>query len=229
MNIANQFRGLPMADLIGAPLGAACKANVSMAQATASFIKEVGYEAVEDPNQPGSFIPGAPRMVDFSFERPGVDDAGKPAIEVVKIKVPILSVVPIPNLQVNNVDVTFDMEVKSSTSQTHKDSKEASMDASASFKFLFWSGSIKMHGAVSSSNENVRTSDKSAKYHVEVNAQNHGTPEGLARVLDILNQAATPRQIDRYQPDTDGDLPRDNNTGKPTGTATALDANGNVI
>lgn len=224
MEIANQFRGLPMESLIGGPLKAACDANVLMAQATSSFINEVGFIPSKDAE--GNMVPGAPRMVDFSFERPGTDTEGQPTIEVVKLKVPILAVVPIPNLQVNNVDVTFDMEVKSSTSEKSSTSKSASLEASASFRFMMFSGSVKISGSISATNENVRTSDKSAKYHVEVNARNFGTPEGLARVLDLMNQAAAPRRVEQYKPNQEGEISRDKD-GNPTDKPVIVDATTN--
>ena len=40
--------------------------------------------------------------------------------------------------------------------------------------------------------ENTRSSDNSAKYHVQVLAEDTGMPEGLARVLDILHTAIQP-------------------------------------
>lgn len=43
-----------------------------------------------------------------------------------------------------------------------------------------------LSGSVSSHSSNTRSSDNSAKYHVDVRATNHGTPEGLSRVLDII-------------------------------------------
>ncbi len=38
MNVADQFKGLPMEDLIGGPLSAAVTANLNMAKSTADFI-----------------------------------------------------------------------------------------------------------------------------------------------------------------------------------------------
>jgi len=40
----DQFRGLPMADLIGGPLQAACEAQMRLAEATAEFIRNVGFD-----------------------------------------------------------------------------------------------------------------------------------------------------------------------------------------
>ena len=43
MNMGDQFKGLPMADLIGGPLMAASDAQVKLANATADFIKVIGF------------------------------------------------------------------------------------------------------------------------------------------------------------------------------------------
>jgi len=226
MNIANQFKGLPMEDLIGGPLSAAVKSNVDLAKSTASFINDIGFETVKDAN--GDLVPGPARMVDFLYERPGTDTDGNPTVEEVKLKVPMLAIVPVPNLQVDLVDITFDMEVKSSTSETEKSTKEASFSATASAKFMFFSVTAKVAGSISTTKENTRTSDKSAKYHVQVQATNHGIPEGLARVLDIMQDAAQPRQVKAYKADDKGELARDAE-GKPTETGVLLDAEGKPV
>lgn len=226
MDIANQFRGLPMEDLIGAPLAAAVKSNVDLAKATAGFINEIGFEQVDDGN--GNIVPGPARMVDFLYERPGTDPEGNPTVEEVKLKVPILAIVPVPNLQVDLVDITFDMEVKSSTSTTEKSAKEASFSASLSGKVLFFQINASASGSISTSRENTRSTDKSAKYHVQVQATNHGTPEGLARVLDIMHDAAQPRQVKAYKANDQGELPRGDD-GKPTEQGVLLDAQGKPV
>ena len=189
--IGDQFKGLPMQELIGGPLSAAVTANTNLAKATAEFINTVGFN--EDKTA---------RMVDFSFERPGIDENGKRTIEVVKIKTPMLAIVPIPNLQVDLVDITFDMEVKSSESSSTK------VDANASFEASIGLGpfSAKISGSVSVAKENTRSSDQSAKYHVQVRATNHGIPEGLARVLDMMAAAAAPRDVTSFE-NKAGELP----------------------
>ena len=42
--LAEQVSGLPMEELIGGPLRAACDAQVELARATADFINAVGFE-----------------------------------------------------------------------------------------------------------------------------------------------------------------------------------------
>ena len=224
MSVVDQFKGLPMGDLIGGPLKAAVEANVLLAKSTAQFINDIGFIPTKDAD--GNLLPGAPRMSDFSFERPGKDTEGKPTVEMVRIKVPMLAIVPIPNLQVNDVNITFDMEVKSSTSDTSKTEASASLEVGASGGWGPVSASVKISGSVATAKENTRSTDTSAKYHVNVSAKNFGIPEGLARVLDMMHQAAQPRQVEAYKPNAQGEIERGED-GKPTGQPTLIDAEGN--
>lgn len=209
VNMADQFKGLPMESLIGGPLEAAVSANVRMAQSTADFINNVGFEQTKEGKA------GPTRMVDFDYERPGIDEDGARTIEAVKIRVPMLAIVPIPNLQVENVDVTFDMEVKSSTMSKSSEDKSGTLDATAKVGWGPFSATVKVHGSTATHKENTRSSDNSAKYHVNVKAVNQGIPEGLARVLDLMADAARPTDVKSYKPNSEGIIARDPKTGKP--------------
>ncbi len=188
--IASQFTGLPMADLIGGPLQAACEAQVSLANATADFIQRVGF------SQDGKTA----RMVDFSFKRPG-ESATQSATSVsyrqeeVKMSVPFLTVVNTPALSIKKVSITFDMEVKSSTSSRESSDRSGKLDAEASLGFGCFKARVNISGSVSSHKENTRSTDTSAKYHVEVMAEDTGMPEGLHRLYDLLQSAIAPREI----------------------------------
>lgn len=80
------------------------------------------------------------------------------------------------------------MEVKQS--EKSESAKDLSASLSGSAKF----GPVKVNitGSVSSHESNTRSSDNSAKYHVDVRASNHGTPEGLSRVLDMMAVCISP-------------------------------------
>lgn len=203
--IADQFRGLPMGDLIGGPLMAACDAQVRLANATANFIKVVGFNPpdLSKPENANSGAVGSVRTVSFKFNRPAQyqPDPAKPedpkatAMETVELEVPLLAVVKIPSLAINTVDITFDMEVKNSESSTEKTEAQASLEAQAKFGWGPVSGSVKISGSVSSSKETQRKTDSSAKYTVIVKAEDKGMPEGLARVLDMMNQSIAPKTV----------------------------------
>ena len=197
VNMSSQFKGLPMGDLIGAPLSAACDAQVKLAQATADFIKVIGFlppaAGTTDPN-----AIGGTRTAKFKFKRP-VDDptpgANGIAEEEVELEVPLLAIVKVPNLSVSTVDITFDMEVKSSYSQTESEDKKGEFSADMSIGWGIFSAKVHVAGSVATHKENTRSSDNSAKYHVAVHAEDKGMPEGLARVMDILQTACAPRRI----------------------------------
>lgn len=194
VNMSSQFKGLPMGDLIGAPLSAACEAQVKLAQATADFIKVIGFLPPTDPKNPNGV--GDTRTASFKFKRPVDDPTGKGiAEEEVELEVPLLAIVKVPNLSIVNVDITFDMEVKSSFSQTESEDKKGEFSADMSIGWGVFSAKVHVAGSVATHKENTRTSDNSAKYHVAVHAEDKGMPEGLARVMDILQTACAPRRI----------------------------------
>ncbi|KAF1705708.1 DUF2589 domain-containing protein [Pseudoxanthomonas suwonensis] len=206
VNMSSQFKGLPMGDLIGGPLTAACDSQIKLANATADFIRVVGFlpPASPDPNDP--YAVGGTRTALFRFKRP-VDNpdpanGGAIAEEEVELEVPLLSIVKVPSLSIQSVDITFDMEVKSSFSAKESTDASATMNAEMRVGWGIFSAKVNIQGSVATHKENTRSSDNSAKYHVEVRAQDTGMPEGLARVLDILQTAAAPRKISAPVPVT---------------------------
>ncbi len=194
--IVDQFRGLPMRDLIGGPLDAACEAQVKLANATADFIKIVGFMPPAGGGQDDD--PTETRTAKFKFKRPKEEldnTTGVRSEEEVEIEVPLLAIVNVPSLSIKTVDITFDMEVKSASSSVEKTDKSASGSAQAKVGWGVFSAKMSVSGSVSSHKENTRSSDTSAKYHVEVHAADSGMPEGLARVMDILQTACVPKSI----------------------------------
>lgn len=190
MAIGGQFAGLPIDMLIGAPLTAAARASILMANSTADFIDRVGFDEK-----------GKLRTADFMYQKRTMNDDGTSNLDELKVEVPMLAITPIPNLQVDEVNVMFDMEVK----QSERDSSETSASASTtvSRKGLF-APSFSVSGSVSAHSTHTRSTDNSAKYHVDVRATNHGTPEGLARVLDMLSANVAPALVSSTLKDANG-------------------------
>jgi hypothetical protein len=163
-NIANQFTGLPIEQLISAPLVAAAEGQKSLAATTASFIQEVGMD--KDGNT---------KSVAFKYED---------GSESVALDVPLLSIINIPSLCVDSIDVEFEMEV--STQSSSKSSTDSSAELNVKAGWGCWSASFT--GKVSHHSENSRKSDTSAKYSVSVKGKQE-KPEGLMKVLDMLNNS----------------------------------------
>ena len=191
MSVASQFSALPMESLIGGPLQAAATAQGQLASITSDFITNVG---LQDDGQ-GNL---SARTVDFKYQKPvkTTTTAADGTVtdtwdkQEMDLQVPLLTIVKAPNLQVKEVDINFNMEVKASSASTNENSQNASVDAS----WKGWGAKVKFHGSVSNKNTSQRSSDTSAKYEVKVLAKDEGAPEGLMKVLDILGEAIQPSE-----------------------------------
>jgi hypothetical protein len=189
MALSDQFTGLDMKNLIGGPLSASAEASLQLAQSTAGFINTVGF----DENK-------KLRTVDFGYKKKIHNEDGSDSIQELNIETPLIAIVPIPNLQIDTVNIYFDMEVKESSSDESASDMNASLTAGGSI-FGF---KVSITGSISSHEKNTRSSDNSAKYHVDVTATNHGTPEGLARILDIIAANAAPNMVGSIDVDKSG-------------------------
>lgn len=199
VKMSDQFQGLPMDDLIGGPLTAACDSQIKLASATANFIKVIGFLPPPSGDPDGV---GATRTALFKFTRPkelsapsGEGEETNIGEEEVELEVPLLAIVNVPNLSITSMDITFDMEVKSSFSTSSGQEAELASQVEASAGWGPFSAKVSVQGKVSSHKESTRKSDNSAKYHVAVHAEDRGMPEGLARVMDILHTSVAPKSI----------------------------------
>jgi|TARA_A100001515_G_scaffold27394_2_gene20998 hypothetical protein len=182
VKMSDQFGGLPMDQLIGGPLKAACDSQVQLAKATADFIQNVGLETDSNGVMKA-------RTVDFTYTKPVNDGSGGYTEITNQLDVPILAILNTPSLQVKEVEVDFTMEVKSSTSEKSSRDYEAAMDTHVKAGWGPVSVDVKIHGSISAKSESTRSSDNSAKYNVKVIARDDGMPEGLKRCLDIVQSA----------------------------------------
>ena len=178
-NVANKFVGIPIAELVAAPLVAVCDSQKKLAQSAYEFMTEIGYDAE-----------GKTRMLEFNLQRP-IEGSTTP--QDIKVQAPFIGLVPLPNLLIDDVQVDFQMEVTATETSTQKSEEEAKMDANAKFKFgCFGSGSVNVSGKVSSSRENTRSTNQTAKYQVHVSARQQRQTEGLSKLMDIMASCVEP-------------------------------------
>lgn len=131
MAIGDQFTGLDMQNLIGVPLTATADASVQLAKSTADFISTVGFDEA-----------GNAHTASFKFDKLGYNDDGTTNQEEMNVDVPLLAIVPIPNLQVDEVNILFDMEVK----QSEKSESSFDLGANASVSAGFLGGKSLHYG-----------------------------------------------------------------------------------
>ena len=192
-SIADQFKGLPIGELIANPLVAAATAQGKLAAVTEQFIEEVGLEKGD-----GDTLKA--RTVDFDYDavvehKETAEDGTETTTTVVEprsMKVPLLSIVNTPALSVKNVTIDFDMKVQ--TSSENKSETSASSEFSAKYKAWWSPVRASFTASVANKSTNTRKTDNSARYTVHCEARDDGAPEGLMKVLDILGDAIKPTQ-----------------------------------
>lgn len=199
VSMSQQFSGLPMEDLIGGPLNAAAKANASMALTQTRFLMETCFSKNEDDSY-------NPVMIEMSLTRPAViNDGSSIKVENIttKFNLPLISVIAINSLGVDKVDITFEMEVKSSFSETEKSTKETESKGSGSFESkLGWGPlSVSIKGSASYSSKDSETHDthyeksNSAKYTVNVHAAQLPVPKGVNTIIEAFTQSIQPYEV----------------------------------
>jgi len=193
--ISNQFTGLDMHSLIAGPLIAACEAETMLAAATAKFIEDVGLEEPADSKEGGNKVRKI-RTTEFSFDRTvrGADgeNIGQ---ETVVMSVPMLSVVKIPIIGSDEMNISFDMEIKFSETNESSEDKKSGAEGNNSLDIGPFKAKVNVKGAIICHEKNAVSSDNAAKYHVELQAKDGTTPEGLAKMMDILTSPGTQKNI----------------------------------
>lgn len=187
--IASQFSGLPIEDLIVSPLIGMAKGQAKLNDVTWKYITEVAFETDKDGKSKTRFL-------DVQLNRYVINpDNGKQELQQINSMVPMLPLVPLPSLAITSADIEFTMEVKQSTMS--KSSTDTKVEASASVSGGFWGVkySASISGSVATHKENTRSTDNSAKYNVKVHAEQLPATEGMLKLSDMLNMMMEPAVI----------------------------------
>lgn len=104
-SIADQFKGLPIEELIVSPLVGISKGQAKLNDVTWKYIQEVGFEQKDGKYKP--------RSLDVEINRyVKVEGAAEPELQTLQSKVPLLPLIPLPSLAVTSADIEFTMEVQ---------------------------------------------------------------------------------------------------------------------
>lgn len=155
MNVANSaFESIPFDNLIGSPLSACVNAQREAAKTTLDYIKEMGFETEKNEKGEDEY---SVAMVSFEF----VQDGNKR-----QMLVPLIAIVPIPYLQIDNVNIRFTAEVTAHTEDT--------FNAKIS---------TQRYNAEDNHNSNL---EYKALVDVDVKASSSSMPAGLAKMLQLF-------------------------------------------
>ena len=189
------LKSIPFENIIGAPLEACIRAQQSAAQSTVDFINAVGLQEVPILDAEGNETDKTKVeaiYVSFQFIQGG---------RMVQMNVPLLSIVPIPYIAINTIDINFKANITAATTNTAEDTssedKSSKSDHSYSHKYNGWrvknTSSSNISAQVSSKKDSKATQE--SKYSVEytidvaVHASQDSMPAGMAKVLEMIGTA----------------------------------------
>ena len=187
--------GLPMEDLISKPILGAARGQAALADITLEFVHKLGFHEDEEGNL-------TTKLIEFDINRIGIRD-GEVQDIVQKVQVPPLSLVNIPNMTIDELEIDFSMEVKQQQSITDHVSTavgsetEANVEAGGGIGPVQFKAGIKskLSASVSYDRTNARSSDFSAKYHVRCLARQQPVSEGMAKLTQILASVVEPVEL----------------------------------
>jgi len=181
-----ELSALDFGAMIGGPLTAVVKAQAQSALATATFVQQVGFEHDKDGNSTGKAM-----NVDFTYEKPQPDDAnGNPQPPAqAKLSVPILTILPIPFIQVDDVTIRFNAKLLSTThNELMTQSKSDTHFSAKTGGFFSWYGSASMSANFSHQRTQRNGAETKDQYSLSVLVRGGQAdmPAGMDKVLNIL-------------------------------------------
>lgn len=173
--------------ILGAPLSACVNAQEEAAQATLQYLNEVVFTQAGDDDSSLE-----PVTVSFYFESAG---------QVHRIVMPLLLIVPVPYLQIDRIDLTFQATV--TESRMNHDTRKLSLKA----KYSAPGDSAEVSKETKAEYMNKRCID------INLSVTSADMPMGISKLLEIFNN-----QLVEVKPDEPEVLPEPTPAEKPKPT-----------
>jgi hypothetical protein len=110
-----------------------------------------------------------------------------------ELEVPLLTIVPIPFLRIENMDIHFKASISQATETKETESSSLGSEATVSAGAKYWFFKADMTASVSSKKDSSATRDSryAVEYTMDINvhAVQDDVPGGLAKVLNLLNES----------------------------------------
>lgn len=182
-NLVQELNSLDFSVYIGGPMQAAIKAQHDASMSQVNFIKEVGFEE-------GAPEGGAKKLkyVDFIYTKSvpsTAENNGNVTTSEVKLSVPLLCMLSIPSLRIDEMTIDFNAKLNSVETQ----SIASEFQGSASISAKFWKVKFNASASYKKTNSSTSTTEKTYTLGVHVKAVNDELPAGLSKIMDMLEDA----------------------------------------
>ncbi len=185
--IVSAFTDLPMGLLICQPFLEVAKGQAALCEVYLETISKLAYDTKKKSEGDKST-----RVLSFEYTKPIIDSAtGSSKNQTYTINAPLLSLITIPALFMEEASVNFSMDVNVSTIDKSDQSTEASMGVSSSF----WGVRAQFDGKVAASSSHTRQTSTTAKYDIFARATQKEPAEGMAKLTSLLASTIEPIEI----------------------------------
>lgn len=167
--VGAEFQALPLEFIMAAPLIATVKAQSAVAEAARGFIESM----LDDQ--------GAPKSVQFQTTVKQSDGGDKS----VTIAAPLLALVPVPQLRIDELTVHFKYEITQILRSSRATDAEVGIQMGVGKTLTPWVEAT-LKGAVTSKSAQESTVNRSGQLEITLHASEAPMPEGLARLLNLL-------------------------------------------
>ena len=189
----NEISSISLGSIIGGALSAIVEAQSQAAHTTVNFINEVGFEGKQGERKPV--------YIDFQYEKMIIpeketqQEEAEKQKQITSLKVPLLTMVPIPNIRVD--DATIDFNVKINSVQETKTSSDLNYggktEAFANYNGFRFKTGIKLSASISNQKKSSTSDTVKRDYslNIHVHAKQDDMPAGVEHLLDLLSDASS--------------------------------------
>jgi hypothetical protein len=185
MAIGQELSSIDFQSMIGGPLNAVIKAQAQSAQTSVDFIKSVGFNPVDAETDPGK-----PTMVTFEYDKlvesKATDGTITTTLQPMKLTVPILTMLPIPFIRVQEVKINFNAKINSVVESTTTASSELNVSLGVKAGWGPVSAELKCSYSNKKSTSATDKTERTYSLVIDVLAVQDELPAGMEKVLSIL-------------------------------------------
>lgn len=179
-----QLRSLPLHEVLAAPLTAAMEAQQQAALGLVSFIQDVGFTSADDET------PDV-RMVDFRYTREGMDADGKAMRMDTRLRVPLLSLMSLPNLEIESLNVNVLVGFQGLTRTEPSPRLAISPELQARYSFLRGHTSLRVTPTSRTVVKGATQTSRPYDFEITLAASSEEPTEGVHRILTALTGMMT--------------------------------------
>ena len=174
-----ELASLDFANLIGGPLNALIEAQAKSAITTANFIRQVGFDANND-------------VINVKFRYEKTNDQG--FTQDFELAVPFLTMVPIPYITIDEASVEFNAKI-TSVRESKVDSN-FTQDVQSETNVGWWvRAKVNTQTSYQQQKSDTAKVERSYDMRVFVKVRNAEMPRGTERILDIMENVITQKQV----------------------------------